>query len=260
MPDDRVPAPNVAATDEPGHDYSDPYDYPELPIEKRLFLAAHPDLGPDFLYGWGEGDGAYDTIRGLLARESWLGDVAVANTMGLVGNWDVDDVNEAVTNALHEYRDLRAAAVPAATPADDRCPSCEHRREFHSEPGCWYSVTVGTVGKSVGCNCGLVDWPAPAVPEATGEPSNCGAGHDPARISCEAATEINRLRAELARLRPVVDAAEAYYCSTSEPTDTPHEDALLDAVSDYRIALDRDAVAAYRAALDAGTPTTETEA
>lgn len=99
--------------------YEDPYDYPELPIEKRLFLAAHSDLGPEFLYGWGEGDGAYDTITGLLADDSWRNEIAIANTMGLVGDWGKDDVNEAVTNALHEYRELKA------TPEADRRVAAE---------------------------------------------------------------------------------------------------------------------------------------
>lgn len=41
-------------------------------------------------------------------------------------------------------------------------------------------------------------------------------------------------RAELATVRPMVLAAIAYADSTAEPTDTPHEDALLDAVNAYR--------------------------
>jgi hypothetical protein len=99
--------------------YEDPYDYPDLPIEKRLFLAAHSDLGPEFLYGWGEGDGAYDTITGLLADDHWRNDIAIANTMGLVGDWGTDDVHEAVTNALHEYREMKAAsAAPETSPTE----------------------------------------------------------------------------------------------------------------------------------------------
>lgn len=42
------------------------------------------------------------------------------------------------------------------------------------------------------------------------------------------------LKAESARLRPIIDAAFAYADSTADTTDTPHEDALLDAVNDYR--------------------------
>lgn len=97
--------------------YEDPYDYPELPIEKRLFLAAHSDLEPEFLYGWGDGDGAYDTITGLLADDRWRNDITIANTMGLVGDWGTDDVHEAVTNALHEYREMKvASAAPETSP------------------------------------------------------------------------------------------------------------------------------------------------
>jgi hypothetical protein len=62
------------------------------------------------------------------------------------------------------------------------------------------------------------------------------AGH---RLTMRA--EIDRLRAELARRDtmltaawPVVQAATTYADSTAEPTDTPHEDALLDAVAAYR--------------------------
>jgi hypothetical protein len=57
---------------------------------------------------------------------------------------------------------LRALIGTTAPPADDRCPSCEHRREYHSEPGCWYAVSIGTVGKPMNCNCGVVDWPCNA--------------------------------------------------------------------------------------------------
>lgn len=42
----------------------------------------------------------------------------------------------------------------------DRCPSCDHLREFHSEPGCWLAVTKGTPGKSLGCPCTVVSWPS----------------------------------------------------------------------------------------------------
>jgi hypothetical protein len=66
---------------------------------------------------------------------------------------------------------LRAAlAARTPQPAEDRCPSCEHRREFHSEPGCWFSVTSGTPGKVANCRCSVVDWlaPLPAVPDEPG--------------------------------------------------------------------------------------------
>ena len=43
----------------------------------------------------------------------------------------------------------------------DRCPSCEHGREYHSEPGCWYAVTVGTPDEPLNCPCTIVGWPAP---------------------------------------------------------------------------------------------------
>lgn len=102
------PFSSIAGWPEVRTGYEDPYDYPDLPLWQRLWLAAHSDLDPDALYGVGEGDGAYDTINGLLAQQDWRYDVTVANTMGLPGDWGVDDVTDAVANALHEYRDLRA--------------------------------------------------------------------------------------------------------------------------------------------------------
>lgn len=49
--------------------------------------------------------------------------------------------------------------------------------------------------------------------------------------------EVVRLRDLLTRRWPIVQAAFAYADSTTDPTDTPHEDALLDAVNDYRALL-----------------------
>lgn len=102
------PIPDEVAASYPG--YVDPFGYPELPIEKRLFLAANPDLDETAVQGWHreDGDGCREEIIGLLADHDWRTEIAIANTMGLVGDWGTDDVNEAVTNALHEYRDLRA--------------------------------------------------------------------------------------------------------------------------------------------------------
>lgn len=49
--------------------------------------------------------------------------------------------------------------------------------------------------------------------------------------------EVVRMRALLTRRWPIIQAAFAYTDSTADPTDTPHEDALLDAVNDYRALL-----------------------
>lgn len=87
-----------------------PYPYPDLPIERRLVLAATGD-DPDSLSGWG--DDGYHEIRGLIGEVEHLMMVAAANAMGLVGDWDTDDVEAAVTEALHEHRGLRAALVEA---------------------------------------------------------------------------------------------------------------------------------------------------
>lgn len=38
---------------------------------------------------------------------------------------------------------------------ETRCPSCEHSLDFHSEGGCWYSITVGTVNRDMVCQCPL---------------------------------------------------------------------------------------------------------
>lgn len=57
------------------------------------------------------------------------------------------------------------------------------------------------------------------------------------RLGCDHSDgPYRQLLAERDRLRPVLTAACAYADSTAEPTDTPHEGALLDAVAAYRAA------------------------
>jgi len=55
------------------------------------------------------------------------------------------------TTVAHVYELCRHYA--ACHPSPQRCPSCEHRPEFHQPEGCWYSVTDAKPGTTVGCNC-----------------------------------------------------------------------------------------------------------
>lgn len=86
---------------------------------------------------------------------------------------------------------LVAAAVPEAAEPIWWCSNCEREvdavdvideQESHRECGSYVETVPGA-----------------AVPEA-GAGDNCGAGHDPKLISCKAATEIVRLRAQVADL------------------------------------------------------------
>lgn len=36
---------------------------------------------------------------------------------------------------------------------ENRCTSCDHLMIRHSEPGCWYAVTVGELGRNLVCPC-----------------------------------------------------------------------------------------------------------
>src|SRR5688500_17925439 len=106
---------------------ADQYNYPHLSIEKRLYLAANPDLGEEAVQGWrhGDGDGCREEILGLLAHHDWLRDVAAARALGLVGDWGMDDVYEAVTEALHDYPVQRAEV--------DRLTTVVQRHDAHHE-------------------------------------------------------------------------------------------------------------------------------
>jgi hypothetical protein len=93
------------------HGYEDPFNNPELPLVQRILLACWDDMDPEDVPGREDGDGAYDEVSGLIGDHDWHINLAIADTMGLRGYWGTDDVDEAVTNALHEYRDLRAQRV-----------------------------------------------------------------------------------------------------------------------------------------------------
>lgn len=82
-----------------------PYPYSDAPVAVRIVACTH-DIDASQV---DRTDGCYTDVVGLLAEHDHATDVAAANAMGLAGDWDTDDVNEAVTNALHEYRGHRAA-------------------------------------------------------------------------------------------------------------------------------------------------------
>jgi hypothetical protein len=87
----------------------DGYNYPEYPLPYRL-IAAAVDCHPSEI---DRTDGSYQEVIGLLAEHDHASLLALANAMSLEGDWGVDDVEEAVTNALHEYARLRAVADAA---------------------------------------------------------------------------------------------------------------------------------------------------
>ncbi|HEY1119457.1 MAG TPA: hypothetical protein VGE43_17210, partial [Acidimicrobiales bacterium] len=116
------------------YDVPDPYDHPGWPLVSRI-VAIATDTAPTMP---NETDGVDNAVTGLLADQSWRDHVAMADVMGLVGDWGTDDVVQAVTDALHEYPRLRAlvARTDGQPPADERpapspdpcgdglCPNC----------------------------------------------------------------------------------------------------------------------------------------
>jgi hypothetical protein len=89
--------------------YQHPSPYPHLNPVRQMLTAA----------GWEEqealrasdGDGSHDEVLALMIDHDYRTDLAIAHTMGLVGDWGTDDIHDAVTNALHEYRDFRAQRI-----------------------------------------------------------------------------------------------------------------------------------------------------
>lgn len=100
------------------HGYVDPFDYPSLPIVQRL-IAVAADLTEDEARQLDETDGSYVEVAGILNDHDWHTELAIADALGLEGEWGTDDVNEAVTNALHEYRDQRAAILRLLARCDE---------------------------------------------------------------------------------------------------------------------------------------------
>lgn len=98
------------------YDVPDPYDHPGWPLVSRI-VAIATDTAPTMP---NETDGVDNAVTGLLADQSWRDHVAMADVMGLVGDWGTDDVVQAVTDALHEYPRLRArvARTDGQPPAD----------------------------------------------------------------------------------------------------------------------------------------------
>ena len=101
----------------------DPYDYPGWPLEQRIVaIVADIDVKQVDTSG-----GDYEEVVGLIANARWRELVLMADTMGLVGDWGVDDVEEAVINALHEYRKLKEQAITRS--------SCRPLPSVPEEPG-----------------------------------------------------------------------------------------------------------------------------
>lgn len=87
-----------------------PYGYPDQPLPVRIVCAV-ADCEPGEI---DRTDGDYEEVVGLLAEHDYANLLAIADVMGLEGDWGTDDVEEAVTEALHEYRRFRENAVPEA--------------------------------------------------------------------------------------------------------------------------------------------------
>ena len=102
------------------YDVPDAYDHPGWPLVSRI-VAIATDTDPTMP---DETDGVDNAVTGLLADQSWRDHVAMADVMGLVGDWGTDDVVQAVTDALHEYPRLRArvARTDGQPPADEPDP------------------------------------------------------------------------------------------------------------------------------------------
>lgn len=79
--------------------YAHPSQYPDLGLVGQLLAAA----------GWdeqdarsaGEGDGSFDEVLAVVADHTWRGDLAIADAMGLVGDWGTDDVSSLRGDAEH---------------------------------------------------------------------------------------------------------------------------------------------------------------
>jgi hypothetical protein len=87
------------------------YEYESYPLVKRI-VALAADVHPSEVDST---DGSYQDVEGLLAERDYAASLAIAETLGLTGDWETDDVTEAITEALHEYRELRAEVARLRT-------------------------------------------------------------------------------------------------------------------------------------------------
>ncbi len=63
------------------------------------------------------------------------------------------DMNDLVRRQTQILDELRVEFGPQHFA---RCPSCDHLWTYHSEGGCWYSVTTAHVDTNVVCTCSVV--------------------------------------------------------------------------------------------------------
>lgn len=98
--------------------------------------------------GWAYWDDETGGLRWDWFREYWNGHRGCVFVGGVSQGCDFsgnDDEDEDV---------FTQSSTPGL--ADGYCPSCNHLiHRFHSEGGCWYSVTVGKPGQTVVCSCAI---------------------------------------------------------------------------------------------------------
>lgn len=87
------------------NDGPDGCDYPGHPDADRMIAIAQ-DIDVAKVDRTG---GVYDQVRTLLAERDHRNQLAAADAMGLRGDWDTDDVEEALTDAFAAYRAARSA-------------------------------------------------------------------------------------------------------------------------------------------------------
>ncbi|MER7433151.1 hypothetical protein ABT341_00325 [Pseudonocardia alni] len=124
------------------YDVPDAYDHPGWPLVSRI-VAIATDTAPTMP---NETDGVDNAVTGLLADQSWRDHVAMADVMGLVGDWGTDDVVQAVTDALHEYPRLRAlVARTDGQPRTGADLADQRRRERETGTGPFRDDPLSTV-------------------------------------------------------------------------------------------------------------------
>lgn len=100
-------------------DTEDEFGQPGPGLVKQILAACWTEIDEADLPGPMSGDGSYDDVSQLIGEYDYRGWVASANSMGLVGDWGgEDDVEAAVVDAMHEYRDLRARLAAVRALAD----------------------------------------------------------------------------------------------------------------------------------------------
>ncbi|MFE9391723.1 hypothetical protein [Streptomyces sp. NPDC006784] len=68
-----------------------------------------------------------------------------------------EKLRDRVWTAETALRRIREALPTEEATATDRCPSCEHGWDMHTDPaGCWFTVTHGKPEQNAVCPCGAV--------------------------------------------------------------------------------------------------------